>query len=221
MQGVDFNGVRWVKAWKQAGIPAGFETLLQALNVPEVGDVPLILRGNLDEQPSGSTDLVLFLANLKTGNLTKHPAFPIFLANLVQKIRQTQLPESTYTGEAIPLPSPAEYHTIRLSAPQATPVSFNTTWPAVWDQTLAPGLYSFELERLDGKLRKETVAVNAGSARESDIRPQSWTGGVSTLSTVGKTGAGPQAEAQQVDLLPWLLGLAILLLFVEASLAWR
>jgi len=205
LTGVDFSGVRWSKAWVLEHAPSGFVALLQ------VDQNPLLMRGRV-----GPSQIYILLADLKSGNLTRHPAFPILIANLVQSSIETSLPAAMQTGERLPLPPAIEYPRLRVSPPQGDPVEFTADRPVVWSRTLDPGAYQVELVDLDGGIHRYTIGINAGSEVESDVRPGDWVSDRSAKAEVMQIGT-----SRAIDLMPWLLGIAIALLILEARLAWR
>ena len=209
LAGIDFSGVRWGSAWKLAALPQGFETLV-AVSDAQGQTIPVLLSGY-----SGGTHLLVLLADLGSGNFTKHPAFPLLINNIVESVRRAPLPTTLLTGQVINLPPAGEYHAIHLGLPGAAQ-TVDVTGTELWTQTLQPGAYSLALEDLAGRQITQVVGVNAGDEIESDLAPRDWALSTSTAPAIDNV-----AAAQPVDLLPWLLGLAGLCLFVEAVLAWR
>ncbi len=241
--GIDFSGVRWSRAWRLAdvpsdGIPPGFLPLLEA------NQTPLLLigtpgRSGLAASPAGpqagalpvtgdapaeaalaSSRVVVLLADLAFGNFTKHPAFPILMANLVEFARQSPAPPGFHTGEAVPLPAPGSYRAVQVIPPGQAPTAFENTWPARWEDTLEPGVYQFRFIQADGTRAAFAAGAWAGDALESDLRPRSWTG-QGSLSGSGRRPGSPEQAERDIDLRPWLLGAAIAILLWEAYLAWR
>jgi hypothetical protein len=208
--GVDFNGVRWRKAASLVSIPAGFSTLM--LVSEGASSYPLMLRGRV-----GHSLVTVLLADLASGNFPQHPAFPILLANVVQFGRGASLPGSLPVGASLTLPSTQEYPGIRLTGPSGKPTNLDSTRAAVWTNTLAAGMLSLGLIDRDGKSHPAWVGINAGSSQESNLKPGQW------LVDSGKSITGAESGSQRTDvpLMPWLLGLAAIILFLEALLAWR
>jgi hypothetical protein len=147
---VDFSGVRWSQAWELEEIPAGFRTLLQA------GDVPLLLQGDV-----GQSRVWVLLADLSSGNFTRHPAFPIFIVNQVQarsaRCRPASTPAKRWSYRFWGGPGP-EGHPPDAGSPeemQAGP-------EAAWEQTLEPGLYRFIMEWRGRGPVEYVLGANAG-----------------------------------------------------------
>jgi len=209
LSGIDFSGVRWGSAWKLAAMPEGFETLVAASDT-QGQTVPLLLSGQ-----TRGTHILLLLADLNSGNLTRHPAFPLLINNIIESVRRAPLPTTLLTGQTLSLPPAGEYHAIHMTLPGSTQ-SVDITGTDLWTQTLQPGAYQLALEDLAGRQITQIVGVNAGDEIESDLAPRDWVLSTSTAPSVDTV-----AAAQPFDLLPWLLGLAGLCLFLEAILAWR
>ena len=79
-----------------------------------------------------------------------------------------------------------------------------------------PGVVNIELEDTSGKKSNVVVGVNAGDTVESDLSVEEQTQ-QAKASTVGNN----VVKGEAVDLAPWLLGLAIIVLLLEAKLAWH
>lgn len=215
LAGLDFSGVRWGEAWKLASLPEGAEVVLAA-DDGQGGSVPLLVRAW-----NGSTRILVLLVDLKTGNFSKHPAFPLFINNLVESVRGARLTATLHSGDPLPLPSAGEYRSVRIIPPasegaQSQPQVYSGTWPDTWTQTLQPGSYRVELEDAAGRQLVQVVGVNAGDATESDLVPRSWAN-----SLKSGTASGEAALEEPLNLTPWLAGLVGLFLLLEAALAWR
>ena len=218
VEGIDFNGVRWVRAWSLASPATGFVPLLQA------NDTPLLLRGEIHPAQSERSRVFVLLADLTRGNFTKQAAYPILIANLVEDARRAPLPPGFLTGEPVPLPARGSYQSIQITPPHQAEIQLEQDWPAEWTQTLNPGLYQFRFTRASGETMQFSAGARAGEAMESDLRPRGWTQAVGANSA-GANSATTSPETTQkerpVDLRIWLLGAAVVLLGLEATLAWR
>src|SRR5690606_21230616 len=137
--GVDLGGVRWGQATVLEPVPDDFEPLLQA------GTMPLLLRG---VRRGGA--VFLLLADLESGNLARHPAFPVLVANLVPGATRDGPPPPPNTGAPLPLPAAAAFPQVRLALPGGETVLFNEQRPVAFMQTLEPGLYQMELTSASG-----------------------------------------------------------------------
>jgi Ca-activated chloride channel family protein len=231
LAGLDFGGVRWGEAWKLAALPSGFEVLLAASDA-QGQSVPLLVRGW-----SGGTRILALLVDLKAGNFSKHPAFPLLINNLVESVRRAPLAVTIRTGQLLILPPAGEYRSVRIIPPEASYSSgnseasiagkseaFSGTWPAVWAQTLEPGGYRLELEDMAGRQLVQVVGVNAGDETESDLSPRTWVSAQASRAAAGSAvhpGGISTGVQEPLNLAPWLAGLAGLLLLLEAGLAWR
>lgn len=203
---VDFSGVRWSQAWALETLPEGFTPLLQA------DGLPIITLGR-----QGLSRIYLLLMDLDSGNLTRHPAFPILLANILKNANYISLPKNIKSGEKIALPLEDDFPRLMVSKPAGEVVEFTSDRPLDWSDTLEQGVYFFELIDFDGRQNRYAIGVNAGSEVESDIRTQDW---ISNFD--GQIAGTLRTDADQtVNLMPWLLAIATLLLLMEAWLAWR
>lgn len=210
VDGIDFSGVRWSRAWELVSPPASLHPLLMA------DDSPLVYEGNL-ESSGGFHSTVILLADLSAGNFVKHPAFPIFIAGIIDAAGAAPLPASIQTGEAIWLPKPGRVSEIRVTQPGGETVSLDNSWPLEWAQTSTSGLYIFELGSVGEKIEIAS-GVNAGSVLESDLRTANWVRQVQENPVQEMSVAIDEPES--VNLWPWLLAAALILLLVEARLAW-
>lgn len=211
LDGMDFSGVRWSRVRELTPTPTWLQPLLMA------DDTPLIAAG-YPENAGKPRFVIVVLADLSASNFIKHPAFPIFIAGVIQAARTTTMPPTLQTGEAIRLPLLSSLDAIRLIPPNGSPVSLNTSWPVEWTETHLPGLYSVEL--ISGSESDVVVlGANAGSPSESDLRTSAWVRAVRE-NAPGQPGLQTK-EPEPVNLWPLLLAAALLLLLGEARLAWR
>jgi Ca-activated chloride channel homolog len=205
LAGVDFSGVRWGMKRTLQEMPPQAEILAQTK------ESPIYLLSQ-----SGSTRLYIFLPDLQEGNLIRHPAFPLMLGNLVQEARQTPFPQMVAAGDSIQLPNPEQYLTLTITSPSGHPLTLAGHWPESWEETREAGIYHFELIEKSGKKVDHFVAVNPGDRVESQLAPQAWSKGNAQSSP-----SFTQEIDGQLELMPWLLGLAVLLLLLEALISWR
>lgn len=215
IEGVDFSGVRWSHAWVLK--KSTFETFSsEFIPIIEVDDTPLLLSGEVENISKGNTKVILLMADLMSGNFTKHPAFPIFFGKLVESARSKLVSNKIHTGEPIVIPNENLYHTLRILPPEGTAIEYQAQWPHTWDQTQNPGEYWMELENKAGKKFNYMIGVNAGDVTESDLRPRQWMKNITV-----NTKPSQVQTSQETNIAPWLLLLGIILLFMEATLAWR
>jgi Ca-activated chloride channel homolog len=205
LAGVDFAGVRW------GPNRVLLENILDEEIIARTKESPLYIQRKL----SGTT-LFVFLPDLKSGNLIRHPAFPILLGNQVQAARRSPFPEFVDSGDPIRLPEPDNYFSLTITSPSGQPVLFGGEWMDEWTNTNEPGIYHFELIEKSGKKSDNFVAVNSGNVLESHLTPQIWTQKYS-----GVLPSSSDDLSVRLDLMPWLLGLAVLLFLLEALMSWR
>jgi hypothetical protein len=177
----------------------------------QAGDLDLLLRGKI-----GLSDVVVMLLDVNEGNLTRHPAFPIFISNLVEASGSVSLPRQMSTGEAIELPPADKYPVIKITSPDGSDHEFSAERSDLFSQTLEPGLYAVGIIDLDGVEEDYQIGLNAGHRDEADLTPGVW-----TSEQIAAAGLIELAPAETLDLTPYLLGIAILFLGLEAWRAWR
>ena len=202
LDGVDLAGVRWDQAVRVAP-EDGFEALASA------GSLPLLLR---DEAPG--REVYIFTPMLVGGNFTKHPAFPILLANLVEQARPFA-PQPAYpAGEDFEAGQLLEGQSPELTLPDGDTQKLSPNESFV---LVEPGLYKLTSTDKYGQPVEAVFGVNQGDLAESDITPRDWR--IGYIEDLKET-AG---EEQQIDVAlgPWLLAVAVVFLVLEAWRAWR
>lgn len=205
LAGIEWGGVRWERAWRLASLPDVFEPLLQSETAPLL----------ISYQIPGSVIYAL-LADTDSGNLTRHPAFPILIRNLVRSVSALDIPGQVETGALLPLPDAVSYPHIRLTLPEVEPINLADERPDTWTDTLQPGLYTLDLVAADGQEQVVGVGVNAGNLTESAISRGDW-------PVDREAPIAPEVVSAQrlLNLMPWLLATAVILLVLEAMVAWR
>jgi len=202
---IDFSGVQWGQAWSLSEVPSYLKPLLQA------GEVPIYLRGR-----SGLSNVHVFLADIRTGNLAKHPAFPIMMALIVQNIYTADWPPTVAPGELFTFPLKGKFSQIHITDPGGKLYEWTSDFPVNWDGAREAGIYRVDTVDPDGRQETTWIGVNAGHTKESNVLPRDWP--VDNLASIG---IEPTNVAEKVNLMPWLLGLSLILLVIEASVAWR
>jgi hypothetical protein len=156
------------------------------------------------------------MSDLDGSNFSRHPAFPIFLSKLAESSLEQTIPTALLLGQEIPLPDPAIIQHFSLTKPDGEVQEFSTDWQPSLATVGLPGLYQMEMQDRQGVETKWVVGVNAGELRESDQAPAAWAQEIRM--------AEPEVEQNShlgIQLTAWLLGIAIVLLLLEAILAWR
>jgi Ca-activated chloride channel family protein len=173
----------------------------------------LIWRGT-----AGGSRLVAFTFRLAESNITRRADFPILIANAVAAVLPAQLPSSLAPGEAVALPSYELFPALTLTEPGGRGIPFGRDRPATYDGTEAPGLYLLRGIGVGGEDWQSGFGVNAGSPSESELRL------AAQPTFVGASAGGLAATAAAVDALdlwPLVVVAVLLVLIVEAALAWR
>jgi hypothetical protein len=208
LEEVDFTGLRWGLAWRLSGLPPGRVVLAADRQ-------PLIVRTALE---GAHVTLLLPEITRPDGSPTpfaRHPAFPIIIANALELAGGAAFPGQLSLGSPLELPAPGQAASLTVQPPAGEPVRFGAQHPAEWAGATAPGLYRVSLTDPNGLALAYLVGVNAGDLAESDISPGRF------ATSEGLAAAGTVETQQPVSLASWLLGLAGLLLLLEAWLAWR
>jgi hypothetical protein len=203
LEGIDFSGLR-VSSLK--GVIANW-----VFPIAWVGEFPMLHAG-----VRGLTTLFIWSLDLSDGNITGHPAFPLLIANAAELAVEASAQASYSVGEQYDLPDVSVVRSIKLT----DPLGYETTLEAPRNDTSIrlnnSGLYHAVFEDLEGTLIDQVIPVNAGDAREVQIAPRAWVGELLIDNPTDVT-----REAGLLDLTPWLIGLVLGLLFLEARRAWR
>jgi hypothetical protein len=201
---VDFSGVRWSEVWDVGPLPDGLEPILSS------AERPLIARGRI-----GLTEVILLLPDLNGGNFTRHPVFPVLIANVIAAAGDGTLSGQAVVGAALELPDPEAFPMIQIQPPEGETIVLDSSRAPTWAGAQTVGIYVLTLTDLNGAERLAYLGVNAGDVAESNLLRQAEL--VRRPDSAGTT----RSETVDVSLQPWLLAAAVVLLMVEAYLAWR
>jgi hypothetical protein len=203
LDGIDFSGLR-VTTLK----PVIANWLFP---IAWVGKSPMIYAGQ-----RGLTSVFIWSGDLSDGNITGHPAFPLLIANAAEHAVHGNAQTSYPVGVQYELPDSSVVRSITIT----DPLGIETTFDAQRNETSLrlsePGLYHALFEDLEGTQTERLIPVYAGDPREVRIAPRPWVGDLLTATSTDFT-----REAGLLDLTPWLIGLALGMLFLEARRAWR
>ncbi len=205
LNGIDFGGVRWGAVWEPESWREDFIPVLAS------GEFPIMLTGNI-----GFTELVVFLPVLDDGNFINHPAFPIFISNVISTAREFKFPGQIVIGSELPLPSIDEFPQIIITNSFGDVFDVRNQNDFSFREMKVPGLYQIEVTDWDGNSMEFEISVNAGSMDESNLVPQEWAKNIGE----GNSTQGFQ-DTLAVDLTPWILSIVMVLVFVEVWRAWR
>jgi hypothetical protein len=198
LDGAGLDSVRWEIASDLSEV-TGFEELASA------GDLPIILH-----QHSETSDVYLFAPLLGSGNFTKYPAFPILLSRFVSLARGFVPQPSYLVGDRLALPA-GDYS---LELPSGELLESSESRQI---ELIETGLYHFSVVDLLGGKREVVFGVNLGEVDESAIASHDWR---TELALAGSE-SDRSWQRVEVDLTPWLLGITVFLLLIEAWRAWR
>jgi Ca-activated chloride channel family protein len=195
-----------------AGLRIEPESALTPVLLDSAG-LGLIWRG-----AAGGSPLVAFTFRLAESNITRRADFPILIANAVAAVLPAQLPSSLAPGEAVALPSYELFPALTLTEPSGREIPFGRERPATYAGTETPGLYLLRGIGVGGEDWQSGFGVNAGSAFESELRL------AAEPTFVGPSAGGLAATAAAddvLDLWPLVVVAVLVVLIVEAALAWR
>lgn len=200
--GVNFGSVRRleVPSWARVQLTAG--------------DLPLVLRGRTDK-----SEVTIWAFDVQRGNLTTRLAFPLLVARTVRDLTPATLPSSLSAGEVLALQPGPRVESLELRDPdgqsRSLPLAANreTTVQAALS---TPGVYTL-LERSGSEtLFEGRIAVNAGAAIESDLRPRPIPSGLDQgLSSAAQSNVEAGALPDRQPLWLWLVAGALIVMMVE------
>jgi hypothetical protein len=179
--------------------PAWAETQLA------LGATPLILRGR-----SGTHEIAIWTFDLAAGNLPTRLAFPLLVARTVHDLTPPALPPSIQAGARLALRPDPRASEVRFSGPEGMSAPFASAPTLGIDTLILPGFYRVEEQAASGPVFHGQVAVNAGAAIESDLRPQP----APPVSGADEN-LGRPAQREMRDLWPWLALGALAVLMLE------
>ncbi len=179
--------------------------VLGADNIPAPGELPLVLRGQVDGR-----EVAIWSFDLARGNLPARLAFPLLVVRTVRDLTAVALPSALTAGGTLALRPDPRATQIILIAPDGKSTQIAAPAAGAIEGLTQPGLY--RVEERDGQqiLYQATIGVNSGSTSESRIVPLAPP---PIIGAERDTGGGPLN--QPVDLWPWLAGAALLILAVE------
>ncbi len=169
------------------------------------GDQPLIASWR-----SETSTIAVWSFDLAQSNLTTRLAFPLLVARTVRELTPPAPPAALLAGAVVELRPDPRATTLELTAPDGaiTRIAVTPGAPARFNPD-QPGIYTLA-ERAGARLLYEgRIAVNAGAAFESDLRPQSLPGPVAPPALSGTEGAANR------PLWPWLAAVALLVMLGE------
>lgn len=178
LESVDFGPLAAVQQPPWAG------SILSLHNDTTGEYIPLIVQGQ-----SGQSRVVIWTFGLRGGNLTTRLAFPLLVARTVRDLTPPPLPAAFTLGEPLVLYPHLHADTATLYDSDVGPEAGGQEGPGgtarevlaqhevapgplVFDPPPRPGLYPLVEQRGGEDLATGYVAINAGSPRESDIRPR-------------------------------------------------
>ncbi len=170
------------------------------------GEQPLIMRGSV-----GQSEVAIWAFDLNQGNLTTRLAFPLLLARTARDLAPAPLPSSALAGQTMALRPDPRADTLELTDPAG---SIRRLALPVGEAALVsldtPGVYALrELAGTD-EIFAGQLAVNAGSARESDLTPRPLPAATTASPAVA---SDPTRDSR--PLWPWLTAAALAVMLGE------
>lgn len=162
LAGVDFGPLRNVTPpeWAQVQLA--------------IGTTPLIVGGH-----TGRSDVAIWTFHPDQSNLTGRLAFPILVARTVRELTPANVPAALTAGEELVYRPNLRAETIELRGPDSSVQQFNISElersagePLLQITLEQPGIYTLRERQGDTVIYSAAVAVNAGAALESDLRPR-------------------------------------------------
>jgi hypothetical protein len=198
LEGLGLEGVRF-GSLRQVLPPTWAATQLA------LGDTPLILRGR-----SGAHEIAIWTFDVADSNLPTRLAFPLLVARTVRDLTPPALPASITAGAPLALRPDPRASEIDLSGPEGMHATVAVSSSTEIDALTLPGFYRLEERAGGATIFRGQVAVNAGAAIESDLRPRS----ALPIASVGHSpAAAPQREVR--DIWSWLALGALAVLMLE------
>jgi Ca-activated chloride channel homolog len=198
LEGLGLEGVRF-------GSPRLLQPPDWAVTQLALGNTPLIARGR-----SGAHEIAIWAFDLADSNLPTRLAFPLLVARTVRDLTPPALPASITAGARLALRPDPRASAINLSGPAGMQATVAVSSSTQIDALTLPGFYRLE-ERADGAtIFRGQVAVNAGAAIESDLRPRS---SPPIVGADQPAASGPQRDVY--DIWPWLALGALAVLMLE------
>jgi hypothetical protein len=202
LEGLSFGGVSF-------GPPQAIARPNWASTQLARGEQPLILRGR-----DGPHEIAIWNFDLASGNLPTRLAFPLLVARTLRDLLPAPLPTAILSGEALPLHLDPRSTSVAITAPDGQRSTLAASQSFGLDMLTQPGFYRIEAQGLNRQ-----VGVNAGSARESDLRAQRGSESSAQAEQSTAEWAAPLRDTNRsrrlTDLWPWLALGALALLMLE------
>lgn len=237
LQGVDLAGVRFGETPIYTLQPGQTEVVGAA-------EGPLLFRAE-----AGSSPAIVIAFNLSTSNLPRRVAFPILIANAINELAPSPLPDAVPLGDSLRYRPRVGAETVRVAPPTGAAIDLGVGVEAattalsandpnrvageaapterlreiVYADTGQAGVYGVtEIDAAGETLGGGQLVVNAGHPRESDLRPTPDLAAILAGTSPAAVTGRPQSSL--TDVWPLLAALALGVLAIEwlaALLPWR
>lgn len=129
------------------------------------GDVPLILRGRVNQ-----SEVAIWTFVLGESNLPERLAFPLLMARTVRDLTPMPLPMALLAGEALTLRPGQRAETVEVLHPDGQVQHLVISPTLQFEGFTQPGMYTVTERAGSDIIYEGRVAVNAGAPLESDVR---------------------------------------------------
>lgn len=179
-------------------------------------ETPLILRGR-----TGASEVAVWAFDLRNGNLVSRLAYPLLMARTVQDLTTPQLLASLTLGQQLQIEPDPRTEQVEVIGPDTETRTFSVSDTLAIDGLRQPGLYRLVELVAETPINEGYVTVNAGTPRESDLRPRlmpltdpPYLANIGTTTDPAATTV-PEQQNQQHPLWPWLTIAALVIISLE------
>lgn len=202
-----------VPAWAEVQLVLRERSLLagsQQASMP--GDVPLIVRGQ-----TGNSDIVIWTFDPDETSLPTRVAFPVLTGLTIGDLLPPAPPTSLLAGQPLTIQPHPRADTIELEAPDGQTRQVAISRTVLLDGLDQAGFYRLVQRANNDVLYAGVLAVNTGTARESNLAARAMPVNVAPFvaAEVPAVAQAAQQEHQEHALWPWLVLAALGVLVIE------
>ena len=198
LEGLSFEGINF-SSIRRVNVPEWATTQLT------IEDIPLILRGR-----EGTREIAIWTFDLHSSNLSSRLTFPLLVSRTVRDLNATPLPPALQAGEELQLFPNSRTTEVEIIDPSGQVERVASRTSLTVETLTQPGWYRIIEQGREGPLFDNRIAVNTGTALESDLQPQSAPTFSHTI-----TQSDDMIERRMADLWPWLVLAALIVLAFE------
>lgn len=198
LEGLSFEGINFANI-RGISVPEWAETQLA------IEDIPLILRGS-----EGTREVAIWTFDLTASNLSSRLTFPLLVSRTVRDLNATPLPPALEAGEELQLFPNSRTTEVEIIDPSGQVERVSSSTSLTVETLTQPGWYRIIEQGREGPLFDNRIAVNTGTALESDLQPQPAPTFSHTITQSDDT-----IQRRMADLWPWLVLAALIVLAFE------